>query len=73
MKTPPNTTDMFSDSTGYPWPHLQKPVRTDALDHEEFPSLRGDVRHPHKPPAGMCVGKAGSAFLSKGVILEGDK
>lgn len=65
MKTPPPTTNMFSDSTGYAWPHLQKPVRIDADAHKACGSLRGEVVNEYTPPLSMCRGKAGSAFLSK--------
>ena len=65
MKTPPPTTNMFSDSTGYAWPHLQNHVRIDADTHKAHGSLRGSVVHPYIPPLSMCRGKAGSEFLSK--------
>ena len=70
MKTPPPTTNMFSDSTGYAWPHLQKPVRIDADAHKACGSLRGDVVHGYQPPLSMCRGRAGSAFLSKVPLHE---
>lgn len=63
-KQAPRQTPIKNGTTKERWmPPTWTPVRTDAEDHKQHGSLRGDSVQPWMPPISMCVGRGVERFM----------